>query len=98
MVATYKKVPEETRSSMPTHKPRSCLAASSSFDSLRIQKAMIEQIGDVRVKARTCRNTSPFFNFIWFKKVPRPSVAGILCIKIAKKMTMPSWEEEFCTP
>ena len=94
IVATYRNVPADSKRSTPTHKPRSFFDESSSFVSYSKWKDTMANSGEVSVNESICNRITLACSFIWVKKVPKPRVAGILCIKMAKKMTMPRLEAE----
>ena len=75
---------------MPTHFPRSYFDESSKFDYFSKRYEPMAKMGEVDVNANIWRKMVRTFNFMWVRNVPSPSVAGILCIKMAKKMTIPS--------
>ena len=53
---------------------------------------IIDTTGDVRVNEQRYNVNHNLVKSHLFKKVPRPMAAGILCIRIAKKMTKPTFD------
>ena len=98
IVETYRNVPAEKINKRPTY-------LSSEFFSLsfiktyRAKKVIILAIGLVNVNAKRCLTTASLpFRYpplsALVKIVPRPTEAGILCTRIARKIRAPK-ELEF---